>query len=577
MVNTNDSEGKIKARDELYKFIRKHYTAEQLQNLKILTLISDKPYELEQVWDKLGVPRQNITTVERNPEVREKIKKNHSGIRVIESYSSIDEFIGDTKEQFDIINLDYCGNFTPDQLDTLQNISSKRMLKDKGILATWYSGRREKETTKNFLKSTYLTILEALHSTACELTEDKQELEAMNALMAKGIELSKTELDRSESITSMISSCMANPLSKEELEIGEKDLPKIIKLLNGEENVVSTIEKSENYTLLMKELLKLSSNEALLKETVGEKLANHYLNVRRKAIAREQPNFNDRLALAMQFIETSESLKAMKDIIRKWAKNEMGKKTVQYGQNLPNLMENVALVLLLQTPQYLVFDNERLFYHGDHSTPMFVDFTLFGKKDFKDFYWFTKNGKLRFNAGTLTHFGYREVTRLNEYATLLKNSNIMFMNDRKNLDSKTTDTEDSNTSPLENIANSQDSKLNQKESTAQNIVTKEQIYTLLQQGKSVDEIHDLHPEYSKKRIGSYKAWITMKEGKDENPKSDSLSSTLSREDAIMLLHDGHTPQEIADVFKVPIWKIRGYQAGITRKLNKEKEQYNKAS
>jgi len=53
-------------------------------------------------------------------------------------------------------------------------------------------------------------------------------------------------------------------------------------------------------------------------------------------------------------------------------------------------MDSIATILL-QTPQYLIFDNERFFYHGEnHSTPMYVGFYLFEKKEIKDFYWFTK-------------------------------------------------------------------------------------------------------------------------------------------------------------------------------------------
>jgi len=58
MVNSNNSEGKRKVREELYNFIRNTILHSNYQKLKVLTLISDKPYELEQTMGQIGVPRQ---------------------------------------------------------------------------------------------------------------------------------------------------------------------------------------------------------------------------------------------------------------------------------------------------------------------------------------------------------------------------------------------------------------------------------------------------------------------------------------------------------------------------------------
>jgi len=134
MTNSNSSENKKLGREEFYHFIGLHYAPQQMKKLKILNLTSDKPYELEQIYDKLGIPRENITTVEKDPKKKQRIKNSNFGIRLIEDYSSIDDFIRDTDEKFDIINIDYSGNMNWQQVITISNIAVKDMLRDRGIL-----------------------------------------------------------------------------------------------------------------------------------------------------------------------------------------------------------------------------------------------------------------------------------------------------------------------------------------------------------------------------------------------------------------------------------------------------------
>jgi hypothetical protein len=615
MVNTNDSENKQIVREELADFIRKNYSQDSLRNMRVLTLLGQQPYELETIWDKIGVKRSNITTVEKNLEVRERIKSNFEGVRVIDDYDDINDFIANTNEKFDIINLDYCGIFSIEQFQAIQDISSKKILGDKGILATWYSGRREQEDVQKFLKAQYLSALYSVIALTSDDTATQAEKEIAQNIFEKRSKLSKSELERSDTITNTLTKSLTFPASKMDLFDPSRDFPEIIKLLGKEKRIVEAIENGEIYKSAMKQLLDLSKNENQLREKVGENIAQHYLKIRRKAVAREPLDFEDRLNMARYFMGTIESMHEMRKVIATWVKHEIANKSIKFDIKNSLLLENIAHILLYQNPNYLIFDNERSFYHGDNGTPMFVDFMLVGKKEFKDFSWYNKNGKIKLNFGTLSHFGYREFNRFLDYLSTLRATSIIYMKNRNIIDSESGENKITENPVLNLETITQDDSDNKNHiSNIQSETDTDKIKEMLINGISYEAIKALYPNVTNKQLGAYSAWNKMKLNPDAPragrkkktdimPENISVDSTvreiedvsadtqrivssnkkyktltnaeMSKDEALMFINEGYSPEEIASVFNVNVWQIRGYVAGQTRKQNKEKEYQNK--
>lgn len=118
--------------------------------LKVLTLLGHENFELEQIWDPLGILRENITNVEYNKKVLE--LTGNKGVNNI--YGNLEEIIKTIKGTFNIINLDMQSPFTKAQRNILRNIAGRQLLGERGILATNYLGQREGGHNKEWFLAT---------------------------------------------------------------------------------------------------------------------------------------------------------------------------------------------------------------------------------------------------------------------------------------------------------------------------------------------------------------------------------------------------------------------------------------
>lgn len=143
MKNTYDFDSKARTRERLRKFIMDNYRAKDLSRLKVFTLCGHQTVEFDQVWDPLGIRRENITTVERDPEAYDLIRANKLGINLPDAPTTLASFIESTGQTFDVMNLDMMGQFKRSDRDILRAISARQLLTDKSVLGTWYCGHRE--------------------------------------------------------------------------------------------------------------------------------------------------------------------------------------------------------------------------------------------------------------------------------------------------------------------------------------------------------------------------------------------------------------------------------------------------
>jgi len=148
MKDSYDYEVKAKARAMLKSTIQTIYPKPAARRtLKVLTLLGHQNLELEQIWDPLGVPRQNITNIEYDQKAYETSPKDRGTKNV---FGNLEDVIKTLPESFDIINLDMVSPFNVHQRDILRAISFRQLLGEKGILATWYLGQRENRLAKKW-------------------------------------------------------------------------------------------------------------------------------------------------------------------------------------------------------------------------------------------------------------------------------------------------------------------------------------------------------------------------------------------------------------------------------------------
>src|SRR3989338_8232025 len=86
--------------------------------LKVLCFPGIDTAEVKQVYDLLGIPRYNITGVERESHVADQIEQNCPGINIVRG--TLEEYVANLqRHDYDIISLDYIGACRLQQLDCL--------------------------------------------------------------------------------------------------------------------------------------------------------------------------------------------------------------------------------------------------------------------------------------------------------------------------------------------------------------------------------------------------------------------------------------------------------------------------
>ena len=232
------------------------------------------------------------------------------------------------------------------------------------------------------------------------------------------------------------------------------------------------------------------------------------------------------------------------------------------------LLEKVShLIASEYTKPYFLGDNSRLKYFSDKGTPMFVDFNLFTKKYLPNLGWKIKDGKISWFNKSLTLNKFTNA--LDDYTNSRINSLLINWPDRETIES-----------PKQKI---QEAPAVEMPKTR--ILSKPEVYDLLMEGKTKEDIQRIDPSFSPNKIRAYKAHITMDEkgiqkGRPKKQKLNELEEKtlsseqliqpaekeeLSKEDAIWLLKQGFSTKEILKNYPRAFsdYQLRGYKAHVT--------------
>ena len=550
---------KNKVRGKLKDFISKAYPNEsQRRNLNVLTLLGHEDHELKQVWDPLGVPRKNITTLEHNPKAYEIVQYKNFGVNLIKG--SIEDYISETNKKFDVINLDYQGYYNFDKLKTIQKIAYNQILGNKGVLATWYSGRRENGNILDYHKMNNGSALRTL----CEIAMDPNldltvKSNFVNHIKERYNQVKDGEI-RSDSISEDILLSFAYPL------INFEQHP-LVKKMGFQEDYEKYISNTGFFLERNKFFLKTALENKSLKEVGSdfgfggftEEVYEAFKRIRQNVLDKKPISKTDKEILYLD--AHGGGIEKVNEVLRRKLKGAVGESFSG------NLIPISFLIGQYYTNPMFVLDNLRFNYKSDNGTPMIVDFNLLGKKDFsKDLVWKVKSdGKLEISLKQLTTNKF--FNSLQEFKNLGKNYFLANWPGREYIES-----------PEQKV------EINLPEISKEcKKLSNEEVYSLIEQGKTNEEIIELDSSLSSGRIGARRAWITMRNEKGktlpikesqleeeilnvESPiNKDNEKEELSREDAIFLLKEGFSTKDILETYPniFTDYQLRGYKAQVT--------------
>jgi len=546
MVKMKDSYAfrtKELARKKLKGFVEKHYSQSERKGLKVLTMLGHEPHELEQIWDPLGVPRDQIYVIEGFPKAYNLLQQNNAYGTNLLPRQEVNDFVnGEGADQtFDIINLDYQGPVNRTKQDTLRRIGYNGNLSDKSVLATWFLGRHEKP------KATMLREARTDADIIQEYNLASQMIESNNPWSAKeGARLMDDiqrrlkiikEDKRSEYITNLVIDSIKG--GKSYLEIHP-----LVKQLGIEEGYLNFIKENPDFQKRNRRYVQgLEGNLSELKE-------DPFFNpqVLEEIIQRRKSgDFN--LDLNSHLLEDYHS-NALEYVHQKIKDRVAGFMKNKYGIRDETIISSLSVEIFNSYMEnYLHENNERYFYHSDRGSPMFLDLNLFQKKGIPKMRWkITKDGKIEIPKSSLdSKKAKKDLIRRNN-ASFFSIMNQYEVPDRETL-----------VSPEPEV----------KIPEIQTIpFSKENVYMLLKEGKTDSEVLELIPEVNPKSIPRYRAHVTMDQKgiqKGRKKKRSQLEeevltpeikeeskelnlSNLTKEEAIEFLQAGFTPEEIMNDF-----------------------------
>ncbi|MEK6919293.1 MAG: hypothetical protein AABW73_04640 [Nanoarchaeota archaeon] len=110
----------------------------------------EEALEVKEVYDSLGIPRENIVGLEYHRKTAERLRNASLGIDVV--CDDAHNFFLRTDKKFDVISLDYKGQMTLKEALTLETIASKHILDNRGVLHTVYFSGHENRFLQRLLK-----------------------------------------------------------------------------------------------------------------------------------------------------------------------------------------------------------------------------------------------------------------------------------------------------------------------------------------------------------------------------------------------------------------------------------------
>lgn len=147
---TYDFDMKRKYHGKLEEFIAHHLRRElrdpaARKHLKVACFPGHEGLEVLNVYDRLGIERENVVGIEANEAAADELKAMDLGIRIFKGmdYEFFEQDHKDFPTRFDVVNLDYQGYMDNNKFYTLKLLVGRPILKPISVLGTNFLGKRE--------------------------------------------------------------------------------------------------------------------------------------------------------------------------------------------------------------------------------------------------------------------------------------------------------------------------------------------------------------------------------------------------------------------------------------------------
>lgn len=560
MKDTYGFSSKAKAREKEKEFIGDHYSASDRKNLSVLTLLGHEPYELQEIWDPLGVPRSNITVVESGSKAYNILKNSNWGINLAPR-QEISDFLAETEDEFDVMNLDHQGYFRLARLRDIEEISYRNLLRDNGILAHWTSGKRESKPTQAFNNHAAYAYLKFLQEGGFD-----------PSLVNEAYDTFNEELREQNSL---------GIIKSMEKGILVDELNPMIEKLSTKEKYYEFLKNHELFKDNGKYFLWLIQNKATIPGSETDEIFQGYFqafkNMRNSAIGKQKTNPQD----------FEDYAKAFNNSIGQEFSHELIKRKVESAlKEIPGIYYNDHLIASLTEminrstlEGYLFKGGEKYKYLNDKGTPMFLDILSFEKDNPGYVKFKIKDKKIIFNPKEISHKSINkkiedfDFHRWTPYSYFITMPRELLTADSETKQATLPKSQEVNELQLPSIQETRE-------------LSKQDIYGLLKEGKTKQEIIEIDPSLNPRSISAYQAHVTMdnkgiKKGRPRKKKQKSsklekevLSSEipsekteeLSKEDAVFLLKEGYSTKEILENYPGAFtdYQLRGYKAAVSR-------------
>lgn len=562
MKDSYGFDAKNQVRGKLKDFVSKAYPSEnQRKNLKVLTLLGHEDHELKQIWDPLGVRRENITSLEYNPKAYEIVNGKNLGVNLVKG--DIADYVAETDKKFDVINLDYVGPFDFNKFQTLQEVAYNQMLESKGVLATWYSGRREKGNTLGDLAilnhAGIGATIDAIKLSADSPFADPVKQKDLVEYTEKRLGSFQTSGFRGDVISEQIISAFVTPVLN-------FDQHPLVNSLGVQEEYDCALMNSEVFKKRNKYFMSILQNKSDLKEdtflAINKNAFEAFKKSREEILSGKQisEDYKKELLSDLHFF----GYQTIHDIVKRKVEGSLGKNKKYFSEPFFNVISN--LISHSYVKPYFITDGQKFSYHSDNGTPMFVDFCSLKKENFSNFFNWKINDKkviIPLSAWLNKKLG-RNMEIFQELSagyTQHKMSDREYIGTQKQIPQKIQETPKTIISESKKLSN-------------------EEVYSLIKQGKTNEEIIQIDSSLTSGKIGARRAWITMKNEKPakiikENKLEEKVLNVesvvkesqegLSRDEVVFLLKEGFGTKEILETYPNTFtdYQLRGYKAQIT--------------
>ena len=578
----NDYSGKQKelARRCLGRFVAENFSEQRVENSRVLTLLGPKTHELEQIWDPLGVKQSNITVIESDPEVYEIIKKQNLGVQLLEP-QDIDTYLQETNQLYDIINLDYKGYLSPARTHTLSAIGENGLLGKDGIIATWYSGRRERQDVHTFMAMHWVKhLMNGLkgikNSSHQPIIEEIVSQIPENKIQEFLKTMTENKIPRDEAITIATQYFLNN--------LTDYKFPAVADKIKAHKQICEYVEKTEEYKQLNQTLVQEVLHNQIPEGKYPDEYVTAIKRIRKASLDHAEKSLDDRITLASMYVGSVKIATA--DATDKYLQK------YPFFRELSDIQKHnfVSFLVTAGKTQYIPLDTFRLKYIGEGNTPMFVDINHMKDFDTADLVPLTiKKGKLDLPTKKYSSdkFWKKVSPRINEFYKGFANQLLTPFQERIHCED------------VEFIEEPTLDELTPREILLDEFSSsKEAVNEMIKSNVSYEEINGVFPEYTLAQLPRMKAVLTMREkgikmgrkkketinevvqveqtptNNKERPQQTinpfQETTTISNKELELLLQDNYTPKEISDVFNVDVWRVRGLKAHLTRKKNQAK-------